>query len=253
MTFHQHSLFKKKHTVATAEDLIVSKLEKHGDKIIVDIPVKSIHIKPQVRRAFDEKKIARLAFDIATNGLIHPITVMKHPAKQNMYTLLIGENRILAIKHLQKKTIPCIVKDYSDNPAHNELLQLAENLQRQDLNPIELANAIMRIKQCSNYTLKQIAAILGRTVDSVKQYSRISKLSDKEKNDHIAKKSTKNDILTYLAKKELSPKKKPFQRHTALFSSSTNNAYASLSKEELLDKIYEAESFLKVAKKLLKS
>ncbi len=202
-TFSQHSLFKKKTPIATKSDLIKNHINTHGDKIIVDIPLLQIITTPQVRRHFDNDKIIQLAEDIEQKGLIHPITIMKHPKEKETYILLIGGNRLNAAHYLNWETIPSIVKEYNDNTAQNEILQLAENMHRMNLNPIELSEAVIRIKEQTGYTLTKLAKVLGRNIDSIKQYSRINKLSESEKTYHIEQKSTKNDILAYLAKREL--------------------------------------------------
>jgi ParB/RepB/Spo0J family partition protein len=250
-TFAQHSLFKKNIQISSKSDLINDKLNKHGEKIILDIALSNIESMPQVRKTFEVDKIKRLAEDIQINGMIHPITIMKHPKKENKYVLLIGGNRVLACKYLNQDTIPCIVKDYQEDQAKNSLIQLAENMHRMDLNPVELAEAVMRIKEKTGYTLSQLAKRLGRTIDSLKQYSRINKLSETEKHYHIENKSTKNEILMYLAEREFK-KPKRTEKTQSLFKQIQTNPYQNLPKDDLLKKIKEAEDFLKIAKKLIK-
>ncbi len=245
----QHSLFTEKATIATPDDLTEQKIEKYGDKIIIDIPLKQIETQPQVRKSFEKNEIIELAEDIHSKGLIHPITIMKHPTESKKYLLLIGGNRYQAYQHLNRKKIPCIIKDYNDNSAQNALLQLAENMHRTDINPIELADALMKIKDETNFTLEQIAKAVGRNLDSIKQYSRISKLSAKEKETLIQQKATKNEILSYLAEKNI-PKKKELTN--PLFETEALNPYKDMPKDELIKKVKEAENFLKQAKALLK-
>ena len=100
---NKHSLFTDKKKLNSKEDLINNRLNQYGDKIIIEIPLNLIEIKPQVRKSFDESKIALLAQDIETKGLIHPITVMKNPNKKNTYILIIGGNRVEAFKKLNKE------------------------------------------------------------------------------------------------------------------------------------------------------
>ncbi len=249
----QHSLFQRKPKIASRDDLIENQLDLHGDKIIVDIALSNISSFPQVRRYFDDEKIKRLAEDIDAKGLIHPITVMKHVKKENAFILVIGGNRFLAAKYLNWDCIPCIVKPYSDNAAENELLQLAENMHRMDLNPVELSDAIIRIKQHSGYTLSKLAKALGRTVDSLKQYSRISQMQPEEKKFHIEKRSTKNEILEFLAKKKKSQQERYKSESIPLFTSECTNPYKLFPKHELMRKIKEAELFLKQAREALKN
>ncbi len=252
MSLKQHSLFQTKPKISSKADLIADHLDKHGDKIIVELPLTSIESTPQVRKQFNQNKIKNLADDINDKGLIHPITVMHHPKQKNKYILLIGGNRFLAIQQLNWDAIPCIVKTYNPNIYENELIQLAENMHRQDLNPIELADAVIRIKKNSNYTLAKLAKAIGRTVDSLKQYSRINKLSNSEKEFHIKKGSTKNEILTYLANRD-KIKNPPTDEKALLFNNFKTNKYEKLSLNELVKKMNEAEEFLKIAKKIIKN
>ena len=120
MSLKQHSLFQKKPKISSKSDLIKDHLEKHGEKIIVDIPLADITTPPQVRKHFNQQKIKQLAEDIDTKGLIHPITVMHHPKKDKIYILLIGGNRLLAAQYLNWEFIPCIVKNYNQNKSENE-------------------------------------------------------------------------------------------------------------------------------------
>ena len=87
MSLRQHSLFQNKPKIATQTDLIEEHLNKHGEKIIIDIPINAIETKPQVRKHFNQDKIQQLAEDISEKGLIHPVTIMKHPIEKNKYIL----------------------------------------------------------------------------------------------------------------------------------------------------------------------
>ena len=248
----QHSLFQKKPRIASREDLIGYQLNLHGDKIIVDIALDQIVSLPQVRRHFDDDNIRRLAEDMEMKGLIQPITVMRHPSNEQQYILLVGGNRYLAAQYLNWNSISCMVKPYCEDVTQNELIQLAENMHRTDLNPIDLAEAVMRIKQRTGFTLAKLARSLGRTVDSVKQYSRINKLTDAEKDFHVQQKSTKNEILDYLAVQKKSLQDSSKDKPMALFDIPDENPCEGLSIEHLQEEIKKAELFLKQARKQLK-
>ncbi len=245
----KHSLFSTRKNIHSKEDLIKKKIDLHGEKVIIDIPLNQIEVKPQVRKTFDTTKIKLLAEDIKSKGLIHPVTVMQDNIKKNHYILIIGGNRLEAFKFLKKKNIPAIIKQYSNNEGDLQLLQLAENMHRNDLNPVELADALFNIKKLTGLTLDQIANAVGRSIDSIKQYSRISKLSKKEKDFHIKNKSTKNEILLYLAKSKKIDNTKPYLE----FIKPTKKKISSEKKETLEKQIKEAEKFIKEAKKKLKS
>ena len=170
----EHSLFKKPLSINDKNDIIKDRIERFGEKIIVDIPLDQIEIHPQVRKSFDTSKIKDLSEDISKKGLIHPVTVMKHKDKVNAFILLIGGNRYQAFKTLKKQTIPTIVKSYTEDSVQIQLIQLAENMHRTDINPIELSEALKEIKIKAKLSLSQLAKAVGRNIDSIKQYSRIS-------------------------------------------------------------------------------
>ena len=124
VNLEKHSLFKKKSSISTKEDIILERLEKFGEKIIVDIPLPAIEIRPQVRKTFDEEKIKDLSEDIKKKGLIHPVTLMKKQNISSEYILLIGGNRLEAFKQLGRHKIPAIIKPYTDNEVHIQLIQI---------------------------------------------------------------------------------------------------------------------------------
>jgi ParB/RepB/Spo0J family partition protein len=205
---NQHMLFQTKLDIATKKDIIVHRIETFGNKIVVDLPLSSIDVRPQVRKTFDMKRIQELAHDVQSKGLIHPITVMKHPETPHQYILVVGGNRYEAYKLFGEKEIPCIVKEYTDDEVQIQLIQISENLHRTDINPIELSDALMSLREKAEYTLEKLAKAVGRNIDSIKQYSRIHKLSIEEKEYHRDRKSSKNDILKYLAQKDTTNAKK---------------------------------------------
>ncbi|MBG90430.1 MAG: hypothetical protein CL521_01265 [Actinobacteria bacterium] len=129
-------------------------------------------------------------------------------------------------------------------------------MHRTDINPVEMADALMEIKEKSSFTLQQIATAVGRNIDSIKQYSRISKLSHQEKTHHIQNQSSKNDILLYLAKSEKKPNNelqlvKQKNKITLKTISIHTNGKNKDSKESLEEKIKIANAFIKEAQTLL--
>ena len=88
----------------------------------------------QPRRNFDDEKLDALADSIKANGIIQPIIVVKH---DDMYMIVAGERRWRAARKAGLKEIPAIVQDYSDKQIME--VALIENLQREDLNPVDEA------------------------------------------------------------------------------------------------------------------
>jgi ParB family chromosome partitioning protein len=146
--------------------------KKFKKEEITLIPVKDIIPSPfQPRMHFDEETILNLASSIETLGVIQPIVVRK---KNDRYELIAGERRLEAVKFLKRKEIPAIVKDISDLDAFR--MAIAENLKRENLNPIEIANAIKNMKEQFHLPDKVVAEMLNMSRSQVTNYQRILKL-----------------------------------------------------------------------------
>ena len=112
--------------------------------------------KDQPRRSFDEESIEELASSIKEYGVIQPIIVTK---KDNYYQIVAGERRWRASKKAGLSEIPAIVREYDEQK--NSEISLIENIQRQDLNPIEKAMAIRELLDTYNLTQQKLADKLG--------------------------------------------------------------------------------------------
>ena len=120
---------------------------------VVEISIDDIHPNPiQPRKTIDENKISDLAQSIKTTGLISPIVVRR---MNTGYEIIAGERRYHACKKAGLEMIPSIVKEISDEEAFK--ISLIENLQREDLNPMEEAEAFHTLKQQFNLTHQEIA------------------------------------------------------------------------------------------------
>ena len=156
------------------------------DSDIVEIPLTEIRSNPyQPRKEFDEKSLSEFAESIKEHGVIQPIIVKK---SIKGYEIIAGERRTRASKMAGKTTIPAIVRDFTDQ----EMMEIAliENIQREDLNPIEEAEALAKIIESSKITQEEAAKkfgksrsyitnILGllRLPEQTKQYVREGKIS----------------------------------------------------------------------------
>src|SRR5882672_2201381 len=125
----------------------------------------------QPRRRFDEQKLEELAQSIRSNGVVQPLLVRR---VGNRYQLIAGERRWRASQLAGIQKVPAVVKDIPDD----KLLELAliENIQRQELNPIEEANAYKRLIESLNLTQEEVAQRVGRDRTFVTNYLRILKL-----------------------------------------------------------------------------
>lgn len=127
----------------------------------------------QPRVDFDPKGISELADSIRTNGIVQPIVVAPRPG--GGFTILAGERRFRAAKEAGLARVPIVVRDA---PGDRERLELAlvENLQREDLNPIEAATAYGRLREEFGLTQEQIAIRVGKERSTVANLLRILKL-----------------------------------------------------------------------------
>jgi ParB family chromosome partitioning protein len=137
------------------------------------IPLNEIEANPkQPRQDFDETALKELATSIKTHDIIQPLTVYKTAGGK--YRLIAGERRLRAARLAGLKDVPVYVRQANDQ----ELLELAllENLQRQDLNAIEIGLSYKRLMEECNLTQEQVAERMGKERSTVTNYIRLLKL-----------------------------------------------------------------------------
>jgi ParB family transcriptional regulator, chromosome partitioning protein len=140
---------------------------------VIDIPLDRIDENPyQTRRTFDPAALNELAESIKANGLAQPVVV--RPGANGRYVLVLGERRCRASKLAGKASVPAIVRQLGDEQAAE--MTIVENLQRQDLNCLEQAQAFVRLSQQFNLTQEQIGQRTGVSRESVANYMRLLKL-----------------------------------------------------------------------------
>jgi len=155
----------------TGGDLKAAVVEKAT--AVTRIPIDLIEINPkQPRRDFDEVALSELSASIKLHDIIQPLTVSKKA--NGKYQLIAGERRFRASKIAGLKDIPVYVRQANDA----ELLELAllENLQREDLNAIEIGLSYKRMMEELNYTQEQVAERMGKERSTVTNYIRLLKL-----------------------------------------------------------------------------
>jgi ParB family chromosome partitioning protein len=134
------------------------------------VPISKIRANPQQpRTAFAERELAELAESVKAVGILQPLVVR---AEGGGYQLIAGERRLRAAKLAGLETVPIIERAATDD----ELLTLAliENLQREDLNPIEEAEAYVRLIDEFGHTQEELAKLLGRSRSHVGNYVRLA-------------------------------------------------------------------------------
>jgi ParB family chromosome partitioning protein len=143
-----------------------------------EIPIEFLHPnKNQPRKLFDEEKIDELSQSIKQKGLILPILVKK--IDENNYQIIAGERRWRASQKAGLHDVPVIIKNLDDK----EILEIAliENMQREDLNPIEEAEGIARLQDEFKYTQEELSNILGKSRPQISNTIRLLKLPQKVK------------------------------------------------------------------------
>ena len=135
-------------------------LGEEGEEIknsVIEIEIDKIEANPnQPRKIFDETALRELADSISVHGVIMPIVVNKKGGK---YMIIAGERRWRASKLAGKTSVPAIVKDYTERQVKE--ISLIENLQREDLNPIEAANAMKQLMEEYDITQEDLAERIG--------------------------------------------------------------------------------------------
>jgi ParB family chromosome partitioning protein len=142
-------------------------------EMIRQLPVEQIDRNPyQTRSRFDETALAELAESIKASGVVQPILV--RPQLNGRFQLIAGERRWLASQRAGKTTVPAIVKQVSNEQAME--MTIVENLQREDLNPVEQARAYERLGREFGLTQEQMAQRTGKERSSVANFLRLLKL-----------------------------------------------------------------------------
>lgn len=142
---------------------------------VVKLKINEVEPNPnQARKIFDEEAIEELANSIKEYGVIQPIIVTK---KANYYEIIAGERRWRASKKAGLEEIPVIIRE--DDERRNQEISLIENIQREDLNPIEKARGIRLLMDEYDLTQQRVADILGKSRSSIANTVRILNLDER--------------------------------------------------------------------------
>jgi len=143
--------------------------------LVQEIPIDQIRPNPyQPRRVFDEDSLRELAESIRQVGLLQPVIVRQEGAEE--YTLIAGERRLRAAQMAGLKRLPAIVR----TPSEQQMLEMAliENLQREDINPIDAALAYKHLMEEFGLTQEQVALRVGKSVPAISNTLRLLQLPD---------------------------------------------------------------------------
>ena len=165
---------KKTHGLGRGLDSLFAGAEDWGTSI-QEIPVGELDPNPdQPRRTFSAESISQLADSIREQGVLQPLLVA--PSGGGRYMIIAGERRFRAGREAGLDTLPCIVKDI--DVIRQREIALIENLQREDLNPIEAARGIRALMDQCGYTQDKVSTRLGKSRPAVANMLRLLSLPD---------------------------------------------------------------------------
>ena len=160
---------RKKDPLGRGLSAILKDVDEGGIHLI---PVQQIVLNPtQPRLEMRQESLVELASSIEEKGLLQPIIIRR---KEGVYEIIAGERRFRAAKMAGLKEVPAIIKDVDDHEALE--LAMIENLQREDLNPVEIATVYQRFVEDFGYTHEDLAKKMGIERSSISNYIRLLKL-----------------------------------------------------------------------------
>ncbi|MBQ5573748.1 MAG: ParB/RepB/Spo0J family partition protein [Bacteroidaceae bacterium] len=165
----------KKSALGRGLDALISTdyTKTEGSSSINEVPLKQIYANPdQPRREFDEERLQELADSIREIGIIQPITLRK--IKENEYQIIAGERRFRAATIANLETIPAYIRTADDENVME--MALIENIQREDLNAMEVALACQNLLEVYSMTQEQLSTRIGKKRATVANYIRLLRL-----------------------------------------------------------------------------
>ena len=148
--------------------------------VVKQIPLAQISPNPdQPRKTFNEKELHDLSESIKEKGVLVPIILRSVQNKPYLYEIVAGERRFRAAKQAGLSEIPALVKTLSDNNAME--IALIENVQRENLNPIEEALAYQNLMEKCGYELEDISKLIGKSESYIRNLMRINSLPESVK------------------------------------------------------------------------
>ncbi|GBD33782.1 putative chromosome-partitioning protein ParB [bacterium HR34] len=158
------------------------KKDKEEKDYVFYVEIDKIFPNPyQPRKEFDKNSLEELAQSIKEHGILQPLIVTRVEKDNDFYYQLVaGERRFLAAKMVGLKLAPVLIKELDDRKKLE--LALIENLQREDLNPIDKAEALLKLQKEFNLTQEQISNIMGKSRVYITNLLRILKLPQKVQN-----------------------------------------------------------------------
>lgn len=210
---------------STSSEIEEVKIEEDATGSIVEIPLEKVEVNPhQPRKTFEAGALAELSESIATHGLIQPITVRR--MGDGTYQLISGERRLRASKLADLATIPAYIREADDKEMQE--MALIENLQREDLSPMEVASTYKLLIDKYDLTQDELGKRVNKSRVSITQILSLLKLPPK--------------IIEFLNSKEIS------RGHAIKLATLNDNPASQLM---LLNKVIEEKLSVRALERLL--
>ncbi|WP_223070014.1 ParB/RepB/Spo0J family partition protein [Paenibacillus caui] len=163
-------------------DALIPSLSVNEDDKVVEIALKQLRANPyQPRKSFDEEAIKELAESIRQHGVIQPIIVR---SVLKGYEIIAGERRFRASQYCGKETIPAVVRNFTDQQVME--IALIENLQRENLNAMEVAVAYQGLMDQFNLTQEELSLKVGKSRSHIANFLRLLALPEEVK-DYVSR------------------------------------------------------------------
>lgn len=195
--------------VEASAEAAVEASRPEGLEAVLSVAVDRIDPNPQQPRVhFDTEKLEELAASIAEHGVLQPIVVA--PSGSGRYVLVAGERRLRASKLAGKETVPAIVRSVSDQQSLE--LALIENIQRQDLNPLEEAESYLRLQHEFNLTQEDVAKKVGKSRPQIANIIRLLHLPQAMQDALVAGRISMSHARTLLGLEDEDARERLFRR-----------------------------------------
>ena len=186
-------------------DALIANMEVSKEEVVQEIAIKNLRPNPyQPRKSFQSEAIEELKNSIIQHGILQPLIVRKSSIKG--YEIVAGERRYRAAKEANLKTVPAVVREFDDRQMME--LALLENLQREDLNPVEEGAAYQSLLRNLDITQEELAKRMGKSRPHIANHIRLLSLPVQVQ-DYISQGKLSmghgRALLSLKAKKEIKP------------------------------------------------
>ncbi|WP_282604771.1 ParB/RepB/Spo0J family partition protein [Pelagibius sp. Alg239-R121] len=142
-----------------------------------EVPIEHLHPNRfQPRQYFDDEALASLADSIRENGVLQPIVVRRHPERSSEYEIIAGERRWRASQKALLHEVPVVIREFTDSQALE--VAIVENVQRQDLSPLEEAEGYRRLMDEFSHTQEDLGRVVGKSRSHIANTLRLLTLPD---------------------------------------------------------------------------